>query len=663
MTQAIASLPHCRHIHLPLDITGYSSHQLTRTLRKRLTDHLKSHANNPAFQDLDPKHIYPRADDVEAMIAAYPNLHLLNYDDPDCPCTTIDLEAWKFYHAKHCSNRCTATYIDPLCYFKPLAHMLRTGFHPALLPGESIDSTSFQHAVPSYVTLWHKEPQRCAKAFKKLVLNDFTRPVDGTPPLCFPLLPVIKSKDLWRFHTQGIDYKVRLTSDTSSAGVNAKFQDIKFRYWGADDFARLVLDNDNLFSLDIEHFYTDLGAGPLLRLLQCFQDPATYGTTLAENAAIIAEGKAKFIQQLTCMFGFKQLPWWASCVSGELCRILTHQGCQVVGCIIDDILMRSPADDGDSMAHVRYRRAKRIMRVLGVPPNDKGIPPTTSLVFGGLQLNTCPVSMSISAEHRAYAIARLNEFIAKRNTTTRDVKSLAGTLSWLCYVMPEGRPRRDQFYKTIREAKGQRVPISAELRRQARWWLNTLTSNKFSSSIIWPLRSKPPSILMRTDASGDSGFGVCVRNLHIFGSWRSTLAPLILHNMLFKEMLPFAIASSLLAPLHEDHIFADCSDNAGMVFRTNAGSARDPLVQRLLRFMARLTTVWRVTFLADWNNRESPDARHADQLSKTFSPSQWQALAASAQRVTSKSWLFDLVIHDMHTGQVISAVFRIPRMD
>ena len=61
------------------------------------------------------------------------------------------------------------------------------------------------------------------------------------------------------------------------------------------------------------------------------------------------------------MFGFKQLPWWASCVSSELTRILSHQGCEVVGLIIDDLLMRSPKCDGHGIATQRYNKARAIM--------------------------------------------------------------------------------------------------------------------------------------------------------------------------------------------------------------------------------------------------------------------------------------------------------------
>ena len=54
-------------------------------------------------------------------------------------------------------------------------------------------------------------------------------------------------------------------------------------------------------------------------------------------------GEASFLQQQSCMFGHKQLPAWASCVSSELARILHQKGARV---IIDDILFHGPASEG-----------------------------------------------------------------------------------------------------------------------------------------------------------------------------------------------------------------------------------------------------------------------------------------------------------------------------
>ena len=267
------------------------------------------------------------------------------------------------------------------------------------------------------------------------------------------------------------------------------------------------------------------------------------------------------------MFGFKQLPWWASCVSAELARILTHEGVPVAGVIIDDILMDSPHDEGVHEATRKFHLAQSIMHDLGVTANDKSVPPCKSLTFTGLRLHTTTMSAGIDEEHRTYTVSRIQHILSHDKIRIQEARSLGGSLSWLCFVMPEGRPRRNEIYAAIRNQSRGFITMTKPLKVQLRWWLHTLTSKRYSHSRMWPLKSNPPTLLMRTDASNITGFGTCVSNLHIFGSWRPSLAPLIDNDMLFKEGLPFAVSSVLLAPLFPNYVFASSSDNAGMVFR------------------------------------------------------------------------------------------------
>ena len=664
MTQSLASGPPCSPKDLPMNITGKSAHQLNVHLRKRLSHMLQSGIRLPAFSSITPSSILPRADCVEDMIAAYPDLHLLDYDNtPDCPLTTIDIDMWQDYHAKHCQHGCSGSSISDTCYFKPIHHMLRAGFQACLKPGQTLSPDALKSHTPAYVDLWVQQAKRCTTAFKKLRAGDtaFIIPVEGTPEFCFPLLPVIRSKDIWRANRLGTDFKVRLTSDSSTAGCNFLFADIKFRYWGVEDFAKFVKQGDYISSIDIKGYYTCLGAGELLRRLQYFQDPTSYASSTKANTLKVRRGDAKFLHQLTCMFGFKQLPWWASCVSAEIIRILNHEGCKVAGNIIDDFLLVHDGNKSIASANHEYNHAKKILRELGVTANDKGARPCHNLVFTGLQLDTIAMTMSISPEHRDYCIDRLHSYLHSSAIHMNDLRSLAGSLSWLCYVMPEGRPRRDALFDAMRDARSSRIKVTTRLRKQLRWWHAVLKSGAFSGSKVWSVLSQPPSILLRSDASGEHGFGVCVRNLHIHGCWRSALASYIEHNMLFKELLPYVIATVLLAPLRLQHIFAVGSDNAGMVFRVNAGSSRDQLVQRLLRLLARQITLFDITPIADWNERSFEDAVHADILSKTFTWDQWERMRPAEHR--SRSWLIDIIIHDVASGQAVAAVFRIPSMD
>ncbi len=100
------------------------------------------------------------------------------------------------------------------------------------------------------------------------------------------------------------------------------------------------------------------------------------------------------------MFGFKQLPWWASCVSSELARILTHERIQVAGLILDDLLLVTKASDPPGDARTKYDLAKKIMADLGIAANNKGELPAHTVIFCGLLIDTLSMTVRISEEHR-----------------------------------------------------------------------------------------------------------------------------------------------------------------------------------------------------------------------------------------------------------------------
>ena len=87
----------------------------------------------------------------EAMMSAYPCHHELDYDEPDCPATIINLMTWKFYHVQHYINGWITTSIADNYYFKALTHMLRTGYHAVLSPGETLSATDIHGHVPAYL--------------------------------------------------------------------------------------------------------------------------------------------------------------------------------------------------------------------------------------------------------------------------------------------------------------------------------------------------------------------------------------------------------------------------------------------------------------------------------------------------------------------------------
>ena len=128
--------------------------------------------------------------------------------------------------------------------------------------------------------------------------------------------------------------------------------------------------------------------------------------------------------------------------------------------------------------------------------------------------------------------------------------------------------------------------------------------------------------------------------------------------MLFKEALPVTIMTTLLAPCFPRQLFADSTDNSGLVFRLNAGSCGCPFTRRLLRMQQSSLDRAGSWCIADWNNRDQHDAVHADKISKVFHERFWRSVAAPAD--IRHTWCMDIVLHDLDTDEIYSAVFRVP---
>ena len=148
----------------------------------------------------------------------------VNWDAPPVE-SGINATLWKSLHARHC-GKCSELTIDDDCYFRLVHHFLRTGFEPAMEEGTSLsDITPSRRA---YVNKWRKEQVRCERAFKKWLKkmsNLVSEPTDTQPKVFFPLLPVVKEKDKWRYTRFATDYKVRLYMDLANGDMNDRFKD------------------------------------------------------------------------------------------------------------------------------------------------------------------------------------------------------------------------------------------------------------------------------------------------------------------------------------------------------------------------------------------------------------------------------------------------------
>lgn len=640
----------CEAEMLQLDLRGKSAGRVQQDLRRQLVKDLHDGVDEAAFVckqvGIDSA---PRCDQLELMVNAMPGRHTIVFSGPEAK-SGLDVPLWQQLHATHCSHGCTADEINSSCYFRVIHHYLLRGYDPQLLPHESWHELG-EHKQ-AYVGAWKKDQQRCSAAWEKWQRDStglLFGPVTNAPGFVTPLLPASKSKQVWRYLRDGTPYKIRLCLDLKATKVNDGVADWKFRYRDLHDVAVNLHRDDWLASVDISRFFLRLPAGRGLRQVQWVRDPHTYSS----------KTPPRWWQLRSVGFGLKTAPAWASVVSAELCRILKAAGVRVVGCFVDDILI---AGGSQSECHKMLNIAKSIMSRLGVPANDKTKGPTQDIVFLGVRISTRDMRFTISAEHRDYAVARIREVLTATIASKGDLASIAGVLTWISFVFIPGRPRRQHIYDASRlgssGSKSDMVRISGPLQRQLRWWLNSLSAKKFTGSRVWDSHASPHTMLLRSDASGEDGWGVCVAGLHIVGPWPTELMDA---HMLFKELVPVVIALSLLAPATDETVFGCAVDNTGAAFTLNKLTCRDAISRELMKSLASTLDAYGHTTLAAHIRRDRNN--HADVLSHTLPPSLWLLILRHQESRESvrdaKFWKFPFVVQCLSTGKCMSAVFKL----
>ena len=143
---------------------GKSSVQVRADMRHRLAKSLALGEKQKAFAKSCDLSSRPRADDLEAMMKAFPGLDRINYD-AESVASGINEEVWKFWHARHCLRCLHSTPCTKIAIFKVLLHFLKTGIEPTVEQGADIDTVRLSRVV--YVDKWREEESRCRMTFAK----------------------------------------------------------------------------------------------------------------------------------------------------------------------------------------------------------------------------------------------------------------------------------------------------------------------------------------------------------------------------------------------------------------------------------------------------------------------------------------------------------------
>ena len=139
----------------------------------------------------------------------------------------------------------------------------------------------------------------------------------------------------------------------------------------------------------------------------------------------------------------------------------------------------------------------------------KTIPPTTSLEFMGVLLDSIKMEARLPLDKLTRTKAALHEWSHKKSATLRELQSLIGTLQFACRVVVPGRAFLQRIISLTKGISNSRwhIKLNTEFRKNISMWLAFLEHWNGVSFFLGATVLSSPDLQLFTDASGSLGYG------------------------------------------------------------------------------------------------------------------------------------------------------------
>lgn len=297
----------------------------------------------------------------------------------------------------------------------------------------------------------------------------------------------------------------------------------------------------------------------------------------------VRAGRDLIMRPTTAPFGLSSAPALWDVLAHALWWICTHYFDLVLEYWVDDFLVvgRSEAECRRSL-----ELAKLVAAWLGLSlAAEKEEGPSQCLDFTGFSWEAAAETWRVSlrekhAEKVRTAVARLS---AEGEASIKELRSLAGLLSFCANVLPGGRPFIARLFSLIArsDAAGRlTIRISTDVAGDLRWWVEAI-DNRRALPIHHPLQPGVPSVIFEVDASKYGAGGVFGRE---WFAWTWSADDRSRHiNLLEAETILMALATWGPRLAGTRHIINVRTDSAVSLFALRAGHTRSRELLAILK--------------------------------------------------------------------------------
>ena len=224
---------------------------------------------------------------------------------------------------------------------------------------------------------------------------------------------------------------------------------------------------------------------------------------------------------------------------------------------------------------------------------DKACPPTTRMVYLGVEFNTVNMTMSVPAEKLAEIKDEVERWSRKSTAAKKPLQSLLGKLFWVSRVVQHSRTFMGRLLAQLREMSGKpdnmKVKLSDDCRKDLLWWrffikeYNGITMIEKEDAIKLPLSQllDQPSTICVGDATLTGGGA-----WHAHSYWSCQFPHLLRDHKIpvhVKEFLVVIVSTKLWGPGWSGQVIQIFCDNDAVCDVISGERPSDPKMLSLLR--------------------------------------------------------------------------------
>ena len=329
-------------------------------------------------------------------------------------------------------------------------------------------------------------------------------------------------------------------------------------------------------------------------------------------------------------------------VTNAVCFMLSKSGCAVLSYLDDFMGISAP-----TTAFEHYRLCGSLLDALGLQESShKACPPSTQMTCLGVLFDTVALTMSVTPDRLTQLQDEsLPMWLTKTSATKTELQSLIGKLSFVSKCVRPGRLFLTRILDSLRSLRRNhhRIKLTAEFRKDIRWWLRFISVYNEVSLIPTQLWSAPDSVFSTDSCLTGCGGMSADQYFHVVFPQDVLLCFPAIHHL---EALAIVVALWLWGHhWRGSRILVHC-DNLSVVSSMTSGRVFDKLLATCLREIWFLTAVNKFEIWAC--HLSSSENRGADLLSRWhLNPSYQQEFLStygylSLQPVSVPTELFQL---------------------